>query len=114
MQQPSMQQSPIFVRTYDLLRWLIPTTAKFPRQQRFVLATAVQQDALNFQEQIIAAAHARHPRPALEQADIYLTQLRTHLRLCQDLGFLSLGQYQHGAGMVNEMGKLLGGWLKTV
>lgn len=28
---------PIFERTYDLLCWLIPTTIKFPREQRFVL-----------------------------------------------------------------------------
>ena len=109
-----MQQSPIFTRTYDLLRWLIPVTAKFPRSQRFVLAAAVQQAALKFQEQIIAAAHARNPRPALEEADIALSQLRTHLRLCRDLEFLSQGQYQHAAAMVNEIGKLLGGWLKTV
>lgn len=109
-----MQQSPIFTRTYDLLRWLIPVTAKFPRNQRFVLAAALQQAALKLQEELIAAALTRQPRPALVEADIALTQLRTHLRLCHDLGFLSQGQYQHAAGMVNEIGKLLGGWLKTV
>ena len=25
-------ESPIFARSYDLLRWLIPLTLKFPRQ----------------------------------------------------------------------------------
>ena len=43
-----MKQSPIFTKTYDLLRWLIPQTVKFPRQQRFVLAEAVQRTALTF------------------------------------------------------------------
>lgn len=33
-----MKESPIFTRTYDLVRWLIPVTIKFPRQHRFVLA----------------------------------------------------------------------------
>ena len=46
-----MKQSPIFTRTYDLLRWLIPATIKFPREQRFVLAEAVQRTALAWQEQ---------------------------------------------------------------
>jgi cytosine/adenosine deaminase-related metal-dependent hydrolase len=109
-----MEESPIFTRTYDLLRWLIPATLKFPRQQRFVLAEAVQQSALRFQEQIIAAGHSRQPRPVLEQADVTLAQLRAQIRLCHDLGLFSKSQYWHVAGMVNEVGKLLGGWLKTV
>ena len=25
-----MKESPIFTRTYDLLRWLLPLTTKFP------------------------------------------------------------------------------------
>jgi hypothetical protein len=32
-----MEESPIFTKTYDLLLWLIPTTQKFPKDQRFVL-----------------------------------------------------------------------------
>lgn len=109
-----MKESPIFTKTYDLLTWLIPATVKFPRQHRFVLATTLQNSGLRFQEQIIAAALASDPRPQLEQADITLAQLRTHLRLTHDLGLLSKGQYRHVAGMVTEIGKLLGGWLKTV
>jgi len=109
-----MNQSPIFTRTYDLLRWLIPATVRFPRQQRFVLAGALQQSGLRFQEQIIQAAHSRQPRLMLEEADATLALLRTQLRLCHDLGLFSKGQFRHVAGMVNEVGKLLGGWLKTV
>jgi four helix bundle protein len=109
-----MKESPIFTRTYDLLRWLIPATVKFPRQQRFVLAGALQQSALAFQEQIVRAAYSRQPRALLEEADATLALLRTQLRLCHDLELLSKGQFRHVAGMVNEIGKLLGGWLKTV
>ena len=109
-----MKQSPIFTRTYDLLRWVIPATIKFPRQQRFVMAAAIQQSALRFQEEIIEAAYQRQPRPILEQADATLAKLRLHLRLSHDLGLLGKGQYWHVAGMVDEIGKLLGGWLKTL
>jgi hypothetical protein len=108
-----MKESPIFTRTYDLLRWLIPMTVKFPRQQRFVLAEAVQRTALGFQERLIEAARASDPLPLLRQADTELTKLRFYLRLCQDLQLMSLGQYRHAAGMVNEVGRLLGGWIKS-
>lgn len=110
----NFEESPIFVRSYDLLCWLIPITIKFPRQQRFVLAAAVQRTALALREQLIDATFAPDPLPTLRQADATLTKLRFYLRLCRDLQLMSLGQYAHGARMVNEIGRLLGGWLNTL
>ena len=109
-----MKESPIFTRTYELLRWLIPMTIKFPRQQRFVLAEAVQRTALRFQERLIEAARSPEPGPTLRQADTDLTKLRLYLRLCRDLELMSIGQYEHAARMVNEVGRLLGAWIKSV
>ena len=109
-----MKASPIFTKTYDLLRWLLPETVKFPRQHRFVLAEAVQRTALRFQEQIIEAGMAKKPLPLLRQADVTLTQLRLYLRLCRDLELLKFKQYEHVSRMVDEVGRLLGGWIRAV
>ncbi|MBK7897498.1 MAG: diversity-generating retroelement protein Avd [Candidatus Promineifilaceae bacterium] len=111
-----MKQSPIFSKTYDLLTWLIPTTTKFPREQRFVLARAVQETALKFQERLIEAGMNKgaDQESALQQADIDLTKLRFYLRLCQDLGFLKPNQYRFVAERVAEIGRLLGGWQKSL
>lgn len=109
-----MPESPIFTRTYDLIRWLIPVTVKFPRTQRFVLAERLQHTVLDFQERLIEAGRSTQPKPLLKEADMMLTKLRLYLRLCRDLELLSSGQYEHVARMVNEVGRLLGGWLKTV
>ena len=128
-------ESPIFTRCYDLLRWLIPLTVKFPRQQRFVLAEATQQCALRLHERLIEAAHTSAPvrnqrgaapdaasgdpalasrLTALTQADIELDKLRHYLRLCHDLELINAGQYEHGATQVAEIGRLLGGWQKSL
>lgn len=109
-----MKESPVFTRTYDLLRWLLPETVKFPRQQRFVLAEALQRTALQFQEQLIDAAYAAEPLPLLRQADVTLTKLRTYLRLSKDLELLKLNQYEHASRMVDEIGRLLGGWINGI
>ena len=108
-----MKESPIFVRTYDLLNWLIPHTLQFPRQQRFVLAQAVQQAAFALHEQLVQAAYATEPLPWLRQADVTLTRLRIYLRLCRDWKLLSLRQHAHAAGLVDEIGKMLGSWIKS-
>ena len=109
-----MKQSPIFTRTYDLLRWLLPVTIKFPRQQRFVLAASLQRTALLFQEQLIEAVYSGEPLPRLKQADVTLTKLRFYVRLCRDLELLSMGQYAHISRLISEIGRLLGGWQKKL
>ena len=62
-----MKESPIFSKTYDFVAWLIPLTVKFPRQQRFVLAAALQREALQFQSLLIEAAHQRQPRGGIDR-----------------------------------------------
>ena len=111
-----MQQSPIFTKTYDLLVWLVPATTKFPREQRFVMAKAVQETALRFHERLIEAGLTQDKarRRALAQADVDLTKLRFYLRLCQDLGVITSRQYRHVAEMVTEVGRLLGGWRQSI
>jgi len=111
-----MKQSPIFARTYDFLLWLIPQTTQFPREQRFVLARAVQETALHFQESLIEAALSgeREKRQALTHADVSLAKLRFYLRLCRDMKLITPRQYKHVAAMVAEIGRLLGGWRKKV
>lgn len=107
-----MQESPIFTRTYDLLKWLIPVTLKFPKSQRFVMARRTQDTALDFHGLLIAASLSQDKAPLLAQADIELQKLRVHLRLCAGLRLISEGQYEHVSRMVVEIGRLLGGWRK--
>lgn len=108
------QESPAFTRCYDLLRWLIPTTEKFPRSQRFVLARALNDAALRLHERLTEAVHGQDARASLAQADVELTKLRTYLRLSHDLGLLGLGSYEHGARMVAEIGGFVGGWRRRL
>ena len=107
-----MQESPIFTKTFDMLAWLLPVSLKFPREHRFVLAQRAQNAAFNFYEAITAASLSAAPVPHLQQADIELQRLRLYLRLCQRLQFFNAGQYQHISGMLEEIGRLLGGWRK--
>ena len=106
----------IFTRTYDLLTWLLPLSEKFPRSQRFVITQRLQQSVLDFQELIIEANAMRGELRAekLRSADVELRKTRLYLRLCERWKWINPGQYHHVSEMVTEIGKLLGGWLKTV
>jgi four helix bundle protein len=106
----------IFTRTYDLLTWLLPLTESFPRSQRFVVTQRLQSAILQFQELIIEANAVRGTNRAgkLRDADTELRKVRLYLRLCEKWKWISPGQYRHVSQMISEIGKLLGGWLKTV
>ena len=108
-------QSPIFVTTYELLRWLVSKMTKFPREHRFGLATKIAETAYRFQHRLLQAVkepEARRRVAFLRAADVDLAELRTLLRLSLDLGLLRAGSYGHIAALADEAGRLLGGWMK--
>jgi hypothetical protein len=109
----NMKQSPIFSRTYDFVAWIIPLTIKFPRSQRFVMAAALQREVIHFQELLIEASHQKDKSGLLLSADAELDKVRTHVRMSLEMGLLQPGQYEHAARLMTEIGKLLGGWMRT-
>jgi four helix bundle protein len=111
-----MKESPLFTRTYDLLLWLIPRVQQFPRTHRFGLGERIQRLALDFQDTLVAAGKSsgQQRRQHLQNADLQLAQLRVWMRLTRDLEILSIRRYEHVARSMNEVGRLLGAWLKQV
>jgi four helix bundle protein len=106
----------IFTRSYDFITWLIPKTENFPRSQRFVVTQRLQQAALSFQELLVEANAQRGTLRAekLRAADAELRKVRIYLRICEKWNWLTPNQYLHVSEMVAEIGRLLGGWQKTV
>jgi len=109
------QEMVIFTRTFDFLSWLLPATNNFPRAHRHTFTRRLLDAAFDLREHLEAANHrqGRERLAHLRQADQDLDNVRVYLRLAVKWGWLNGGQYQHVAGMVMEIGKLLGGWLKV-
>jgi hypothetical protein len=104
-------QSPIFIKTYDFLLWLIPLTLKFPKSQRFLLAERLSKMALDFYDLILdAVMEPERQNERLNAADKLLTKIRLYVRLSHDLHCISPGQFQHAARQIDEIGRLIGGW----
>ena len=106
--------TPIFTRTFDFLTWLLPITNNFPVAQRHTFTRRLLDAAFDLRENLESANHRRGAQrlACLNAADEALDKVRTYLRLAAGWHWLSSGQYQHAAGMVAEIGRLLGGWLK--
>ena len=104
-------QSPLFVKTYDFLLWLIPLTLKFPKSQRFLLAERLSGMVLDFYDLILdAVMEPELQGERLDQADKLLTKIRLYVRLSHDLQCITLKQLEHAARLMDELGRLIGGW----
>lgn len=110
------EETVIFTRTFDFLSWLLPMTNNFPRAHRHTFTRRLLDAAFDLRAHL-EIANLRRGRARLEQlrlADEALAQVRVYLRLAVRWQWLSGGQYRHAAEMVTEIGRLLGGWIKSV
>ena len=108
-----MKESPIFIKSYELIVWIMQHTVKFPRSQRLLMARRMEEACLELHQQLNRAARKKTgQRAALLEADVALANLKFYNRLCKDLKLLSFGQYEYLAGGLDELGRLLGGWIK--
>ena len=109
------KQSPIFIHTSDFLLWLLNHTEKFPKSERFRMAKRLEDSAFSFYELLIEATRStKNKRLLLIKADIELEKLRLFVRMSQQRKLTSLSQYRFASEELVQIGKLLGGWLKTV
>jgi len=112
--KPPGKHSPLFLKSYEMLVWLLRHTAKFPRQQRFVMARRMEEAGLGLYDALLESTTAGSDRPAsVIRADIDLIKLKHYNRLCKDLEFHTLKQYEFLAGVLEEIGRLLGGYIKA-
>lgn len=104
----------IFSRTFDLLTWLLPHCENFPRAQRYLVTQRLGDSILDFQEALFYANSGRGEQRLrhLREADAHLGKLRLYLRLTYQWQWFDSGQYEHVSKMIEEIGRLLGGWLK--
>jgi hypothetical protein len=110
---PGMSDLIIYQKMYDYILYAYPIISRFPKQQRFVLGQRIEVVMLEIAERIVQANKLRNKRPVLFEIDILLEKLKLLIRLAKDLGMVSVRQYGLHCERLDEIGRLLGGWLKA-
>lgn len=104
---------PALEKMYQFLLWLAPTVDKMSRSQKFTLGDRIQNTALTVLEQLIDATYSKPAEPHLRQVNLGLEKLRFLFRLASNLRIIDLRRYEHAARAINDVGRLVGGWLKA-
>ena len=98
---------------HELIGWMIPQVDKFPRLRRFTLGERLESALLEVLELLVEAAYTRNKQAALQRANLRLEVVRHLWRLAHELEAVSTRRYGHGAGLMDDLGGQIGGWLRS-
>ncbi len=108
-----MTTAPVVEKHYQLILWMLPKLAKYPRDQRFLLADRVERCLLDILNMLLRAAYSREKKEYLTEANFKLEETHYLLRISRDMKYISLKEHHFASISLLEIGKMVGGWLKT-
>ena len=101
-------------KVFDMMLYAYPALAQFPKSEKFSLVADMKRCMNNLLEYIIEADKKYYKKTTLQMIDVELEKLKTYVRLSHKLGFLPMKKYEYWSGLLVEIGKMLGGWIKSV
>lgn len=103
---------PIFSHWFKALDWILDATEKFPKSVRFSVSSRVSNLSIDVMEDIIKAIYTSDRQMILKNINLNLEKLRIFFRICYKRKYISARQFEHISLMINETGRMTGGWAK--
>lgn len=103
----------VILRTYQFVLWSCRHVARFPRQHRIPFGDKLEERLFAVQDLLLQAKYTRDRASILRQVNLELERLRFQFRLAMDLQCLSQQSAGHAAEQLNEIGRMVGGWLNA-
>ena len=98
----------------DMMEYAYPALAQFPKSEKFAIVADIKRVMDVMLERTVEAQKKYYKKSTLQELDVAIAKLKVYLRLSHSLKFLPTKKYGIWSDMVVEIGKMLGGWLKSV
>lgn len=107
---------PILQKTYDLYKLFYQYSLNFPKKDRFGISQRCENQIMDLIESLIKASKARreNKKDQLHNISTQLDTLRIFIRLMKELSVLDIKKYTQIQQYIQEIGKMLGGWIKSL
>ena len=107
---------PLIRKIYDLYKTLYNYIKQFQKYDRNILGREIEQTTLDLLKITIFAAHLPPLRKIvpIEHAIVLAEELKILIRLAYELKVLDLKKYIRLEEFLHEIGKMLGGWKKSL
>ena len=115
--EPQVQKNDEYLmlqKITDMMEYAYVALRQFPKSERYAMATDMKRCMDEILRLAIRARKRYYKKTTLEDMDIEIANLRVLIRLAYRLRFIDMQKYEVWSGKVDEIGKMLGGWLKTV
>jgi hypothetical protein len=97
----------------DLTVWVMERAAAFPREHRFTVGERLVDACLDTLEALVEASYRRDRLALLAAANRTLVRVRVLGRIAERFRCLSHAQAAHLAERTLEIGRMLGGWIRS-
>src|SRR3989338_880728 len=116
MDQHTLSDTPLILKTYELYKLFYDYIALFPKKDKYSLGVRCELYLLNTLELFIAASTATKDKKltTLQQANIKFDTLKILIRLTKDIKALDTKKYIVLQERIQEIGKMLGGWQRSL
>ena len=109
-----MEELKILQKTFDMINYAYPALAQYPKGEKFALVADIKRCMDVMLERIIEANKKYYKKTTLQELDVEVEKLKAYVRLSYNLGFLPPKKYEQWSGLVVEIGRIVGGWIKSV
>ncbi len=92
---------------------MVPRLDSFPRHRRFTLGERIEGTLLDVLRALIEATYRKDKAAALSHANRELEVVRHLWRVAHELDVMPLKRYAHGAKLMDDLGRQVGGWLRS-
>lgn len=106
---------PIFQKIYETYKRFYCYLVNFPKKDKYTLGQRCENALLDFLETIVIAGGLSKTEkfPVLQKASTKLDLAKIFIRLCKDLKILDNKKYLELESSLQEIGRMLGGWIKS-
>ncbi len=108
-----MEELKILQKTFDMMDYAYMALAQFPKSEKFAICADIKRCMDTIMERIIESNKKYYKKTTLQELDVEVEKLKTYIRLSYKLGFLPPKKYEIWSGLVVEIGKMVGGWIKS-
>ena len=100
-------------KIYDMILYAYPALEQMPKAQKFSLAQDMKHCMDKIMRLTISANKKYTKRTTLQELDVEVAALKVYLRIAYDLRYLPPKKYEVWSGMMVELGKMVGGWIRS-
>jgi hypothetical protein len=97
----------------DMIGYGLIVLRQFPKTERYVLGADIRASMYRLLRLVVACNRRVYKKTALTEIDIDVAVVKSLVRIAHGLKLIPFRQYENWSRMLVEIGRLVGGWIRS-